>query len=111
MPFNPSLRTVASLNRQLKELNLSPVQVWEMMQVQFGAYLHKNPEQKLELVGQYREHPDLAQRLLARVKPRPALLMVLEADPNYSLSEVLNQASPNRTTFLAVIQMINQFIL
>jgi hypothetical protein len=111
MPFNPSLKTVANLNRQLKELDLSPAQVWELAQVQFGAYLHANPEQKQELVGQYREHPYLASQLLARVKPRPALLMVLEADPNFSLSEVLNQASPNRETFLAVIQMINQFIL
>ena len=110
MPFNPSPTTVANLNRELKELNLSPARVWQLAQDQFGAYLYANPEQNQELVGEYREYPYLMSHLLGRFKPRPALLMVLEADPNFSLSQILTQP-PHRDTFLAIIQMINQFIL
>ena len=110
MSFSPSLTTVANLNRQLKELNLSPAQVWQQAVLTFENYLYENPEQNQELVGKYRDEPDIMVAELELLKPKQALLMVLEADPYFSLNQMDNDQN-DRLTFLSIIQMINQFIL
>ena len=110
MQFNPSLTTVAKLNRELKEINLSPAQVWQQAIQTFQNYLYENPEQKQELAGKYRDKPDIMIVELELLKPQQALLMVLEVDPYFSLSQVFNNQN-DRMTFLSIIQMINRFIL
>ena len=110
MPFNPSPKTVAKLNRELKELNYSPAQVWQQAIRTFESYLYENPEQEQELVGKYREEPEILVYELEQFNPRLALLMVLEVDPYFSLSQVFNNQN-DRMTFLSIIQMINRFIL
>ena len=110
MPFNPSPTTVANLNRELKELNLSPARVWQQAVLTFENYLYENPEQKQELAGKYRDEPDIMIVELELLKPKQALLMVLEVDPYFDLSQVFNDQN-DRLTFLSIIQMINQFIL